>query len=416
MATQAGQRISSPEELSTLGEGDIARVGKDIYRRDLAREQEFAKTWEGGRGTEESEAAFRSGVYAPVKAPEPEVINKGDLLTNIQTTAKDKGDVPANEQFIQGVAKYKTGKAATAEDVAAGGTVRSVIDRFGIGGEIPGFNLPTQEIVEDKPVVEEPKKDGVVSAIDELIATKQAGIADGVDLDLYKQKATEAETDKTVARQAIADKELIDATILEQMGDKPLLRSTISMRQGEYTEAEQIDNLKLVQDYNLKLILSSQAQGNWLEAQNINKSIAQDNYEIEKLKLDKARQEGIIDEREAAALERENNYQRELAEAGFVHIPDPETLKTLTAEEIYKDPVSGRIYKKPVVIDDELLSVSDARSMGVPYGTTKSQASAMGIVPQYKGALGGGTSTTTTPTVVEEEDKEAEFISDVGNF
>jgi len=77
--TSAGSRISDANELSTLQETDLARVGKDIYRRDLAKEQEFAKTWEGGRGTDESETAFRTGVYTP-----PGVDNITDQPTSSQ--------------------------------------------------------------------------------------------------------------------------------------------------------------------------------------------------------------------------------------------------------------------------------------------------------------------------------------------
>jgi len=81
----------------------------------------------------------------PEAAPTPEVVNKADLLQNIQTTSKDKGMVTANEAFIQGVAKYATGKAATAEDLAAGGTVADVIGRFGIGEQLEGYGFKTNQ-------------------------------------------------------------------------------------------------------------------------------------------------------------------------------------------------------------------------------------------------------------------------------
>jgi len=44
MATKAGQKITDIKELGTLKESDIARIGGDIFRRDLAKEQEFAKS------------------------------------------------------------------------------------------------------------------------------------------------------------------------------------------------------------------------------------------------------------------------------------------------------------------------------------------------------------------------------------
>ena len=83
MITQAGHRIGGTKEeyekeLSGLKESDIARVGENIYRRDLNKEREMAGKWEGGRGTTESEAAFRKYVYQPTPKIETtqEVVDK----------------------------------------------------------------------------------------------------------------------------------------------------------------------------------------------------------------------------------------------------------------------------------------------------------------------------------------------------
>jgi len=84
MATQAGYKINNPDELKTLQESDIARVGDDIYRRDLAKETNTMEgtggitKWAGGRGTTESDLAFNTQVYAtqqPVESTN-EVINQ----------------------------------------------------------------------------------------------------------------------------------------------------------------------------------------------------------------------------------------------------------------------------------------------------------------------------------------------------
>jgi hypothetical protein len=44
----------------------------------------------------------------------------------------------------------------------------------------------------------------------------------------------------------------------------------------------------------------------------------------------------------------------------------------------------------------ELLSVEEARILGVPYGTTKEEAASLGVVPQYKDTDGGGSKNSLT--------------------
>lgn len=100
MATQAGYRISDVNELKTLKAGDIARVGKDIYRRDLAREQEAMKTYKAGRGTPELNSAFNASVYAPQPATTPTMTTKPTASNVIsQLPSKSVSDT-INEAFV----------------------------------------------------------------------------------------------------------------------------------------------------------------------------------------------------------------------------------------------------------------------------------------------------------------------------
>ena len=72
--TQPGKRIGGTKqevekELSGLQESDIARVGKDIYRRNLAAEQSAMAKIDKVPQTDEEWADFRQSVYAPTPAP-----------------------------------------------------------------------------------------------------------------------------------------------------------------------------------------------------------------------------------------------------------------------------------------------------------------------------------------------------------
>jgi len=111
---------------------------------------------------------------------------------------------------------------------------------------------------------------------------------------------------------------------------------------------------------------------------------------MKNLQLQVLEEEGKLEKEERARYESEIEYERGLAEEGYVHISDMETYNKLakdlnvTAETygqfFYKDPSNSRIYLKP---SDEL-SVAEAKSLGVPFGTTKQQALKMGITPSSK--------------------------------
>lgn len=120
MPTQAGFRIADPNELKTLKPTDIARVGKDIYRRDLAKEQAvmpaFAKE-KGAPQTAEQWAEFHKSVYAPALPASPalpanidsSVINAGMQAGNIASQLP-----PATASVIKEV------EVANAQNFSAG--------------------------------------------------------------------------------------------------------------------------------------------------------------------------------------------------------------------------------------------------------------------------------------------------------
>lgn len=79
---------------------------------------------------------------------------------------------------------------------------------------------------------------------------------------------------------------------------------------------------------------------------------------------------------------REKNYQLmiDVAKAGG----DPD------AVDINKSPEENLKSVADLLIEEEVLTPSEARILGVPYGTTRAEAAEMGIVPKYKAAAGGG--------------------------
>lgn len=339
-----------------------------------------------GVGSQEAQQAFGEGFKLPeapdvappvdvapptdlappvptVVAPtEPTVVNKEKLTADLTNTlaVPEIGSKLANKDFLNAAVQYSQGRDATQDELdqlAGIKTVKEISDQFGLGSLAPAFGTQLDETKGDG-TVEEPKKEGVISAIDDLIASKQGGITDSVDTGAFLAKKQEAALAVEKVRQTIADKQLIDAVEIDSLGEKPIPMIMIQRQQQKYSADQYIDNLKLTQDYNNNLILSKMAEGNFLEAQRINKEIANDNYEIEKLKIDRAKEQGIIDDREQSRLDEQINFERELGLSGFIKIADPAELEGLTADQIFTDPLNGDKYRKPVD-DPEVSSISE---------------------------------------------------------
>lgn len=295
---------------------------------------------------------------------EPQVFNRGELIGKLDETYKSAGaGALANEAFIQGAAKAKFGRSASAEELGAigtefglmGATTEDVLKRFGLQEELSNFGVepkPEEAIVSGPQGVEDTIAP-TLSAIDDLVATKQAGMAEGVDTQAFLEEKQQRAIAVEEARQAIADKKLLDAVEIEAIGDKPISMTSISRQQNKFSQDEYINNLKMAQDYNNKLILSQIAQGNFLEAQNINQSIASDNFQIESLKIDRAVEQNRIDENEATLLRQEEQTAFERAEAGYIQITDPKMLETLTEDQIIR--AGGKIYRRPVEAEAPLI-------------------------------------------------------------
>jgi len=149
---QAGQKILNEESLkgANLKESDIARVGGDIYRRDLAKETNTMEgtggiaKWAGGRGTDESDLAFNTQVYAtqqPVESTN-EVINQlpdENQITVSQNIRQNQINEATNEaerniaelkqqQEIQTQADIKTEEANIK---AQQGKIDETVDKMG---------------------------------------------------------------------------------------------------------------------------------------------------------------------------------------------------------------------------------------------------------------------------------------------
>lgn len=191
----------------------------------------------------------------------------------------------------------------------------------------------------------------VTGAYDELIKTKESQLGPTINLDQYKQASNEASIDLEKARQAVSNKNILDAVTLKQFENKIIPMSAILGQKSQYESAQAIPNLMLTQEYNDKLILQKMAAGQLLEAQILAKENANDAYEIQKLQIERAKEENRITENEQARLDVQAQAEKDLALDGFVKITGPSGLKGLTEDQIVRvpNPITGGvdIYKKP---------------------------------------------------------------------
>ncbi len=243
-------------------------------------------------------------------------------------------------------------------------------------------------------VTEKPKPTNIVtSSLDELIKKKTESIGAGVDVGKYQEASTTASLEVEKSRQAIADKGIIDAVTVKQFEDRVIPLEFIRAQQDKFTDDQYIPNLLAAQDYNNKLILSKMASGDLLTAQQMNKDIADDLFEIQKLQIDKAVEENRIDENDKARLDKQAEDDRDLALNGFIKITGPSGLKNLTEDQLMRvpNPITGvvDIYKKPVELEQIETQVVTAggKSLLINKQTGETIKDLGGA---YKASTGGG--------------------------
>jgi hypothetical protein len=142
------------------------------------------------------------------------------------------------------------------------------------------------------------------------------------------------------------------------------------------------------------------AQADWERAYQLTTTAAEDFKEAAMYQIQALEIQGQINEKQAQEARAEIGWFNEFAMSGYTYLK-PSQLAGLTEDDILrvKNPYTGQemIFKAPVQADElnEHLSITEAKTLGVPYGTTKRQAMEMGITPAYVGS-GGGSSTIST--------------------
>ena len=316
-------------------------------------------------------------VTADVK--KPEVINRESLLSNIQQSVDKFGvKAGANEAFIQGVSKLATGKAATPEEIAKGGTIGDVVERFGVAEKLSGFGMDKPEPTMDKTFQTEPFSQpdpksaqeriqdllqGFGTEKQKLIQTEQERLG----VDTLSKAIGEAQTDVANAQTTLENlnvaqltegKEFYDRFLQQKQGSGATLQSInaeISNKLQDLSTDQKLEAIFAQNNLNNALAKAQIAQGNYDRAQELVQASADTLYNNFQFQLEALKQQGAIEEAEAGRLNEQALFERDMALNGRLKISDPEQLKELTEEQIMRVPniITGGIdiYRRS---DDEI--------------------------------------------------------------
>ena len=298
----------------------------------------------------------------------PQVFDEKALLGNIQSTFdKFGGQAGANEAFIQGVAKFGTGREATPEQLASltGKPLSHVISDFNIGGALQGFGVTAPEVTEsptvEEPtaptaqVVKEPTQLSAAEQIQQLLAGAPEALAEArataIDEAQLTAKSEALAAAQSKAQQIASDLQAQFITDIKEqdiIAGKPISNAAIAIQQSDLSREQKLDAMLAQNEYNNALVEVQIAQGNFDRAQEIVQETADEFFQNMQFQLQALEQQGVIEAEQATRLEEQASFERDLALNGFVQIKDPANLEGLTEDQIFRDPVSGKIFKKPV--------------------------------------------------------------------
>ncbi len=200
-----------------------------------------------------------------------------------------------------------------------------------------------------------------------------------------------AETFLNKLRTELQNKEIFDIKEQDVIRAKPILTSQIAGQLNELSREQKLDAMILQNNYNNALVEYQIAQGNYDRAREIVKETADDVYESSMFQIEALQFRNQIENIEADRLRENLEYERSLSLEGYTHIKSPEQLKGLTESEIFRDPVSGKIYMKPEPTISRVMEVN-GRSVGLDDKGN--------IVRDFGAVSGGSGGGGSTPTVI----------------
>jgi len=167
-----------------------------------------------------------------------------------------------------------------------------------------------------------------------------------------------AETLVNNYRTELQNQAIIDIKEEDAIRSKPILTAQIQGKLNNLSREQKLDTMILQNNYNNALVQSQIAQGNYDRAKEIVEETAEDTYNASMLQIEALKYKNEIEAVEADRLEANLEYERELSLNGYVHIKSADGLKGLNESDLFRDPVSGKIYKKPEADISQVININ----------------------------------------------------------
>lgn len=184
-------------------------------------------------------------------------------------------------------------------------------------------------------------------------------------------------------RTELQNNEILDIKEQDVIRAKPILTSQIAGQLNELSREQKLDAMIMQNNYNNALVELQIAQGNYDRAREIVKETANDAFETASLQLDALMFKNQIEDKEYDRMREDLNYERSLSLEGYTHIKSPEALKGLTEDQIFRDPVSGKIYMKPAPKVAQIIDIN-GRKVGLDENGNKIRDYGSSLTPEQQ--------------------------------
>ena len=202
-------------------------------------------------------------------------------------------------------------------------------------------------------------------------------------LDEKSQAIATAQSVANQLRTELQNQGILDIKEQDVIRAKPILTSQIQGQLNNLSREQKLDAMILQNNYNNALVEQEIAQGNYDRAREIVKETADDAYNSAREYIEALKFKAEIEDKAADKLDEELKYERDLALEGYVHIKSVDGLKGLREDQIYRDPVSNKIYMKPAPKVAQIIDIN-GRKVGLDENGNKIRDYGSSLTPEQQ--------------------------------
>lgn len=374
-APQAPAPISSPQT-PQAPQGSVAIDGAKFDTREKQQEA-FTNIQPIG-----------NTLYGTPRSPVvPDIISQTDFSNALSSEQSAEMESIANQKI--GFNEKQIGELNKANERRVAGTANDIDIKNLTYAESKGWS-PSEAKKEE--VIEPSTTDKIFNLMESLtrerINAREKAMKDQ-DLMAKGEAIAVAQTLANKLRTDLQNQGIMDIKEQDVVRSKPILTSQIAGQLNEMSREQKLDTMIMQNNYNNALVELQIAEGNYDRAREIVKETADDAYNMSLDQLNAMIFKNEIEDKAAQRLDQSLQEERALALEGYVHIKSPESLKGLTEDQIYRDPVNGNIYMKPEPTVSRVMEIN-----GVTYGFDDKGNKIVNYGPTVKGGGGGGGTTS----------------------